>query len=185
MRAAHDEAELYSWRSTDGTRIRVRLLEPTDRALEVEFLESLSERSRYLRLMTPLRFLSPQLLAQLMDVDGAARAALVATVGDGAAERFIGVARYAATDEAGSAELGITVADRWQRCGIATRLLACLLHYAHRHGIERLIGFVLPDNAGMIALARKTGFGIRFDPATRLIHIERTTADGPRPPAST
>jgi acetyltransferase len=152
------------------------LLQPTDSELEVEFLASLSERTRYLRLMTPLRYLSQSLLAQLMDVDGRKRAALVATVMQGGAERFIAVARYAQTDVPGSAELGITVADAWQRRGVARRLLTLLLQYAHRQGIDRMIGQVLPDNVGMIALARTLGFETHFDAHTRLVHIEIDTA---------
>lgn len=168
-------ADLDAWR-IDGREVRVRHLQPTDREKEIDFLESLSERTRYLRLMTPLRFLSAQLLAQLMDVDGRQRAALVATVTEHGAERFIAVARYAQTEAAGDAELGVTVADAWHRRGVASRLLGCLIRYARERGIVRLIGFVLPDNAGMIALARKLGFTAHLDAQTRLVHIERSTA---------
>lgn len=168
--------EICSWRLPGGEHVRVRLLQSTDRELEVRFLSALSERSRYFRLMTPLRHLSAELVTQLMDVDGDSRAALVATIAERGQEHFIAVVRYAQTDEAGTAELGVTVADAWQRRGVATRMLRLLIDYAREHGIVRLTGLVLPDNAGMLALARKLGFAARYDAASRLMRICRSTA---------
>jgi acetyltransferase len=166
-------ADPRGWRLHDGTQIHVRALRPDDRALEVEFLESLSQQTRYYRLMTPLRHLSADLLDRLMDVNDADRAALVATVVADGKERFIGVARYAGGDIAGEAELGITVADAWQRRGIASGLLERLIERARTRGIERLIGLVLPDNHRMLGLARKHGFSIHLDAASRLMAIEK------------
>jgi acetyltransferase len=172
------------WCLSDGTEIKVRHLRSSDRELEKQFLQSLSERSRYFRLMTPLRYLSPDLLAHLMDVDGTTRVALVAISSIEGRERFIAVARFAQTQEPGTAELGITVADAWQRRGIASRLLMLLIEVARDHGIKRLIGYVLPENYPMLALARKLGFDAHLDPPTRLVNIGidtfRAVRDGTR-----
>jgi acetyltransferase len=168
--------ELVPWQLPDGTPIRVRQLAASDRDLEIEFLESLSERTKYLRLMTPLRYVSRELLARFMDVNGEDRAALVATTEILGRERFIAVARYAATSEPGVAELAITVADAWQHRGIATRLLARLILYAHRHGFTKLAGLVLPENTAMLGLARKLGAKVHFDACTRLMNISIDTA---------
>src|SRR5690606_22519075 len=108
----------------------------SDRQREIEFLTGLSERTRYLRLLTPLKYLPKHMLDQFMDVDGHRHVALVATVGEGDAERFIGVARYAVTDDPESAEIGITVTDAWHGRGVATRLMQCLEEYARAHGIK-------------------------------------------------
>jgi len=160
------------WSLPDGTRIHVRELRPDDRALEVAFLESLSEATRYFRLMTPLKYLSRDLLDLLMDVNGIDRAALVASVVSDDQERFVGIARYAADGKRNECELGITVTDAWQHQGIASALIERLIDHARRRGVRRMMGFVLPDNHRMLALARKLGFAVHLDIARKEMCIE-------------
>lgn len=174
-----DAGEIAVWtrRSVlrDGTRITIRLLDPAiDRQREIDFLSGLSERTRYLRLLTPLRYLPKHMFDQLMDVDGQRRVAFVATIGEGDQERFIGVARYGVTDDPESAEVGITVTDAWQGRGVAKRLMECLEDYARTHGIKTLTGIVLPDNAPMLELARRMGFRLKFASAERLMTITKS-----------
>lgn len=168
--------ELTPWQLPDATCVHVRPLNASDRELEVEFLQSLSERTKYFRLLTPLRYISPELVTQLLDVNDKDRAALVATIDVQGREVFIAVARYAATTEPNTAELAITVADAWQHRGVATRLLARLILHARRHGITKLVGVVLPENAAMLCLARKFGAEIRFDADKPLMSISIDTA---------
>jgi RimJ/RimL family protein N-acetyltransferase len=155
----------------DGSTLCVRPLLPDDRERERDFIQSLSERSRYLRLFTPLRFLSPHLLDQLMDIDYDRRMALVATVQNSGKEEFVGVARYAEADQPDTAELGITVTDRYQRRGIARVLMRELARYARTRGFRRLIGLVLPENRPMISLAESLGYTSRYHSNDHLIHI--------------
>jgi acetyltransferase len=63
----------------NGADVCIRPLRPDDRVREVAFINSLSERTRFLRLMAPLKFLPPHLLNQFMDIDYDVRMALVAT----------------------------------------------------------------------------------------------------------
>lgn len=163
----------WTWTTAarDGTSITIRPLRRDDEQREIAFITSLSERTRYFRMFTPLKFLSPQQLSQFMDVDYDRRMALVATIGAGDQETFIGVARYAATDQPDRAELGVTVTDAWQRRGIATILMRALMRFAKRHGFRELSGVVLPDNHAMIELARSLGFTLAFDPVEHVMRI--------------
>jgi RimJ/RimL family protein N-acetyltransferase len=151
----------------------IRPLRPDDREREIAFINSLSERSRYFRLFTPLRFLSRHLLDQLMNIDYRERMAFVATTEQDGVEQFVGVARYGASNEAGTAELAVSVADAWQRSGIASLLMGQVIRYAKEQNIRRLIGLVLPDNQAMIALARRLEFTVSYDPAQHLFQISR------------
>ena len=160
-------------RTRAGLRICIRPLRPDDREREIAFLNGLSDRSRYFRLMTPFKYLPPHMIDQLMSIDYARRMAFVATIPANDDQAFVGIARYGETDEAGVAELGITVADAWQRSGIARLLVLRLLRFARSRGIRRMTGIVLPENAPMIALARSLGFAIRFDPVEHLVRIAR------------
>lgn len=166
--------------SNAGAQICIRPSRPDDREREIAFINGLSEQSRYFRLLTPFKFLPPHLVDQLMDIDYAKRMAFVATIPSGSGERFVGIARYGETNQAGVAELGISVADAWQRMGVARLLVTHLLHFARSRGMRRMTGIVLPDNTPMIALARSLGFGIAFDPDQRLVSIARDLADGAR-----
>jgi RimJ/RimL family protein N-acetyltransferase len=158
-------------RTRAGVRICIRPLRADDREREIAFLNGLSDRSRYFRLMTPFKYLPPHLIDQLMTIDYARRMAFVATIPANDDEAFVGIARYGETDQADAAELGITVADAWQRTGIARLLVLRLLRFARSRGIRRMTGIVLPENGPMIALARSLGFAIRFDPVEHLVKI--------------
>jgi RimJ/RimL family protein N-acetyltransferase len=163
------------WTSTaqtrDGRSILIRPLRPDDREREVEFINSLSELSRYLRLWTPLKFLPPHLLDQLMDIDYDRRVALVATVQRASAERIVGIVRYGVTDQPDTAELGVTVTDAWQGCGVGRLLVIELIRFARWRGLRRLMGVVLAENRGMIALAHSVGFAVNFDAAEHLMRV--------------
>jgi len=161
-----------SWTQTIGEiAVCVRPLRPDDREREIAFVASLSQRSRYLRLLTPLRTLPPRLLDQFMSVDGDRRMAFVATTTSAGSEEFVGIARYCAEPGSTTAELGVAVSDAWQRRGIASLLVKPLLRFAKSHGFVRIEGFVLPENVPMLGLARQLGFSVGYSSSERLMHI--------------
>lgn len=134
-------------------------------------MASLSERTRYFRLMTPLKFLPPHLLDQLMDVDHDRRMAFVATATRDGIEVFTGIARYGESVDATTGALGVTVADAWQKRGIASMLIRQVLLFTKSRGFRRIEGLVLPENDRMLALARSLGFTVHYDADDRLMHI--------------
>ena len=144
-------------RTRRGAVVCIRPLRPDDREREIAFINSLSERSRYFRLFTPLKVLPRHLIDRLMDIDYLHRMAFVATTLKDGVEQFVGV----------------SVADTWQRCGIASLLMQQLIRYAREHDINRMTGLVLPDNLAMIALARRLAFTVRYDPAQHLFLMSR------------
>jgi acetyltransferase len=158
-------------KARSGAEVCIRPLRSEDREREVAFINSLSERTRFLRLMAPLKFLPPHLLNQLMDIDYNVRMALVASVVNDGVEEFIGVARYGATDDPTTVEMAVTVTDAWQRQGVARLLLAQLMKYAASRGFRRMCGFVLAENDGMLALARSVGFDAHYDSTEHLMRI--------------
>lgn len=179
---SEDDKLRGAWTSQSSTRSGVRLcirpLRPDDREREIEFINSLSERTRYYRLMTPLKFLPPHLLDRLMDIDYDRRMAFVATVEKDGREQFVGIARYGDTDRPDSVELGVTVTDSWQRCGIARLLIAELLRFARWRGIRHIEGIVLHDNRPMIELAKSLGFHAQHDFAQHVVVISHSLESG-------
>lgn len=159
------------WQTRDGVAVCIRPLRSDDREREIAFMASLSERTRYLRLLTPLKYLPPHLLDQLMDVDYDRRMAFVATVIKDGIEIFAGIARYGQSLDATTAELGVTVADEWQKRGIASMLIRQVLRFAKWRGFRRIEGLVLRENDRMLALARSAGFTVHYDANDHLVHI--------------
>src|SRR6266446_5725748 len=92
-----------------GPTLRVRPIRPEDAPMEREFVDGLSEQSRYLRFMQHLPALTPQMLARFTQIDYDREMALIALDG----EAIVAVARYVADPDWESAEFAIAVADAW------------------------------------------------------------------------
>ena len=142
----------------DGTKLLLRPIRPEDAQIEREFVEGLSEQSRYMRFFNPLKYLAPRLLARLTQVDYDRELALVATLGEGAEERIAGVVRYSPNADGTSSEFAVTVADNFHGRGLGSLLMRRLIEAARAAGYQRLTGSVLESNDKMHVLMRKLGF---------------------------
>lgn len=154
------EDSVHTWEARDGTPVCVRPIQPGDFELERAFVEGLSPRTGYQRLMNP-RKPSTAELQRWTRVDRTREGVLIATVSHGGAERQIGVARYALEAEdgqEGDAEFAIVIADAWQGTGLGLHLLSCLIELARTSGVRRILGTTLSDNVAMLGLARRLGF---------------------------
>jgi acetyltransferase len=149
-------------RTSDGVEYRVRPLCRNDIALEREFILGLSPESRFQRFMHAIGAPSAEFIAHLVDVDPHSRMALVAVIGALQAERFIGVARYAADADGRDCEFAVAVGDAWQCRGVGTTLVRLLFEHAKRAGFRSIYGHVLADNQRMIELAE--WLGLRLEP---------------------
>jgi acetyltransferase len=126
--------------------------------MEREFVNGLSERSRYLRFMYVLPAITPEMLSRFTQIDYDREMALIAVVHEDEGDKQVGVARYVTYPDGRSCEFAIVVGDNWQRRGIATRLLQRLIDVAREHRLEQMDGIVLRENRNMQALAERLGF---------------------------
>lgn len=147
-------------RTPDGTAYRIRPIRKDDAARERAFILSLGPESRFQRLMYTLREPSDEFIAHLVDVDAHSSMALVATIGEGEAERFIAVARYSVDDTGKDCEFAVAVSDDWQCRGIGSTLSRHLFDYARGKGFRSIYGIVLADNQRMIDLAEWLGLTV-------------------------
>jgi acetyltransferase len=146
------------YRLLDGTYITIRPIRPEDAETEREFVDGLSERSRYLRFMYSLKNITMQMVSRFTQIDYDREMALIALVDADGHERQIAVARYVTNPDGRSCEFAIVVADDWHNKGIATELLRRLIDIARDRRLEEMVGIVLRQNKGMITLARDLGF---------------------------
>ena len=151
----------------DGATLHVRPIRPEDAELERDFVQGLSEQTRYYRFFYRLNELTPSMLARFTQVDYDRELALVALAAqdDALAQAFVGVARYVANPDRITAEFAVVVADAWQRRGVARVLMRGLIVCAKRRGFERLVGTILSVNEPMLAFVRSLGFRVDVDPA--------------------
>jgi ribosomal protein S18 acetylase RimI-like enzyme len=143
----------------DGTRLRVRPIDPADRAPLADAFARLSDQSRHHRFLGPKPRLSERELDYLTDVDHVTHEALVAI--DETTGQIVGVGRYATGHGGGAvADLALAVADAWQRRGIGHALAARLVERARANGISALTGSTLLGNTAARALLDRLGFRV-------------------------
>jgi acetyltransferase len=148
----------------DGRRLTIRPIRPEDAVLERDFVNSLSERSRFLRFMYALQELTPEMLSRFTQIDYDREMALIAILQEDGTDRQVGVARYMSYPDKRSCEFAIVVSDQHQHMGIATALLSELIDIARDRRFVRMDGLVLRENVNMLKLAERLGFDSERDP---------------------
>ena len=141
-----------------GESLFIRPILPEDAPLLVENFKSLSKRSIYRRFFSPLKQLSPEMIARFTQIDYDREIALVAIYETDNEERLIGVARIINSPDAQKGEFSVLVTDAWQGRGVGKALLSRCLVIARQRGIKLVEGYVLAENTQMLGLCKKLGF---------------------------
>jgi GNAT superfamily N-acetyltransferase len=143
----------------DGTPAVMWPLLPTDARGLQESYQNLSAESRYGRFLAAVPTLSASMLRILVDaVDCVDHVALVLiALPDGAPEQGAGVGRLIRhRDQPTVADVAVTVADQWQRRGVATALLTELVQ--HRPpGVQQLLTLVGAGNRASLTMLSRLG----------------------------
>ena len=114
------------------------------------FLCGLSLDSAYRRFFTGLGSVPDSLVRRLL-ATGATRTVVLAVAGG----EIVGVADTTVVDGGAAVELGIVVADSWQRRGLGWPLADAALAPARAGGISTLRAHTLPDNARVARMLRR------------------------------
>lgn len=153
------------WQLRDGTPVTLRPIRPEDEPLMIAFHATLSEQSvyyRYFRSFTLDRRVDHERLSRICFLDYDREIALVAVVQhQQQPTTIIGVGRIIRQRESDSAEFALLISDGFQGHGLGSELLVRLVDIARREGLRRLVGYILPENRGMIRVAERVGFRIK------------------------
>lgn len=149
-----------AYRLSDGTRVSVRPIRPSDKDALRGAFDRLGPRSRYQRFFTPTSRLTDEMLRYLTEVDAENHVALVAVKDSLDMKDDVGLAvarfiRLPGHPEV--AEVAITVVDDMQGKGLGKLLLRALSREARARGIRTFRGEVLASNAAMQGLLRSAG----------------------------
>lgn len=137
----------FSARLRDGRRVRVRPITPADKGRIAAALDRMSARTRYFRFGAVRERLTVEELSYLTELDFDAHVAWGALAQDLPGAPGVGAARFVRDPQnPAEAEFAVTVVDAWQGLGLGQVLMQTLVLSAAERGVDRLVGYVLPDN---------------------------------------
>jgi acetyltransferase len=151
-----------SWKMKDGTDVMIRPIRAEDEMPMREFHASLSEKTVYLRYLSPLGVsmrTTHERLARMTHNDYDREIALVAEGDENGKNVILGVARLSklrGTDE--EARFTMLISDRYQGKGLGKELLMRIIRIGRDEKIKTIIALMSPDNDAMQKLCKATGF---------------------------
>lgn len=138
-----------------GRSVKVDVVRPSDRDAIERLFAACSLDTVIRRFCAPLRSLPRAYLEGALAGPPKVHDALAVRYGDGLHIAALGSV-VALPDDPRAAELGVLVADGWQRSGLGAALVRELVARAVDRGVEELIASVLPARAGLLrVLARR------------------------------
>jgi acetyltransferase len=151
-----------SWVMKNGTSITLRPIRPEDEPLMVNFHQTLSDRSVYLRYFYSLSLSSRvahDRLVRICFVDYDREMAIVAEQRDAMGEpRILGVGRLVKSHAKNEGEAAVLISDACQNQGLGTELFRRVVQVARDEKLARVEAEILPDNLAMKKIAKRLGF---------------------------
>ena len=139
----------------DGARVRLRAARQTDESQLQALLYAMSPESVHQRYFGTRQIHPRSEILALLETDPRSSCALVAEeLEDGS---LLGIARYDVDPTSGMGELGIVVAEGWQKRGLGSALVQRLVEVGRRNGVKGLRADVLVSNPGMLGVLRRVG----------------------------
>ncbi|MAT98840.1 MAG: acetyl CoA synthetase subunit alpha [Anaerolineaceae bacterium] len=159
---------IKSLTTDDGLEITLRPIRPEDEPKMVNFHETLSERSVYLRYFRAFQLdqrVEHERLTRICFVDYDRDMAIVVTHKNPKTEEeeIIAAGRLTKERNSDEAEFAILVSDRYQGQGVGTEMLVHLLEIGKQEGVKRVVAYLLSENRGMRAICLKLGFRLERD----------------------
>ncbi len=153
---------IFTCNAQNGEEFTFRPIRPEDEPLMVQFHQTLSEKSVYLRYFRSFNLdqrVEHERLTRICFVDYDRTIAHVVTHKNAAGEtEIVAAGRLTRSHAQNQAEYAILVSDGFQGIGIGTQLLRRLLTIGKEEGIATVVAYMLPENRGMRHVSQKLGF---------------------------
>jgi acetyltransferase len=144
-----------------GKTFQLRPIKPSDAALYQAFFDRTTADDIRLRFLATRSNFSTLEIVRWTQIDYDRDMAFVAIADDGS---LAAVGRLACLPDRSSAEYALIVRSDLQRQGLGRAVLAMLLDFARREGMQSVKGQVLANNHGMLDLCRHLGSATTRDP---------------------
>lgn len=144
----------------NGERCLFRPILPEDEPLLQQFISRVTKEDLYYRYFSEINEFTHDDLANMTQIDYDREMAFVAVHPIEGAGEILGVTRAISDPDNIDAEFAVLVRSDLKGLGLGHRLLEKLINYTREHGIRRLNGITMPNNPGMLALARRLGFEV-------------------------
>jgi acyl-CoA hydrolase/RimJ/RimL family protein N-acetyltransferase len=151
------EEFVTSLMTSDGVRLKVRPIKPTDEEMLSDMFYDLSDQTIINRFFSMLKSMPHRRLQEFCCVDYEGEMSLVVLEGKSPSLKVVGVGSYHLNPATQRAEIAFLVADAWQGKGIGTFLMRELVKIAKINKIKGFTAEVMRDNVAMIALMHKSG----------------------------
>jgi GNAT superfamily N-acetyltransferase len=155
----------------DGSQIRIRAIRADDKQRLLQHFQNLSPQSVYYRFFGLKRSLNDDDLHRFTELDFINHVGLVATLGHGTSESFVGVGRYIRSEGSSRAEIAFAVLDEYQGHGIGTLLLKHLARIARMRGIKEFAAYVLGSNKQMLEVFANSGFRVHDSHESGVVRV--------------
>ncbi|WP_271255008.1 bifunctional acetate--CoA ligase family protein/GNAT family N-acetyltransferase [Pseudanabaena sp. Chao 1811] len=157
------------WQSLKGDRVTIRPIRPEDEPLMVQFHQSLSEESVYLRYAHTVKLtkrIAHERLTRICFIDYDREMVLAADYKnpETSEHEILGVARLSKLHGTNEAEFALIVSDRYHHQGLGTELLRRILEIGKEQNLEAIVGYILNSNDPMQSICRRLGFKLQPDP---------------------
>lgn len=154
----------------NGCQVEIRAVRPSDRDALLAAVSRASTQSMFRRFFAAKRAFSEQEIAFFVNVDFVEHVALVAVTQEDGHAAIIGGGRYVVI-RPGIAEVAFVVIDAYQGQGLGAALMRHLVAIARNAGLKELIAEVLPDNAPMLKVFKKSGLPLTAQRQAGEVHV--------------
>ena len=142
----------------NGDACLFRPILPEDEPALQRFIAKVTKEDLYYRYFSEINEFTHEDLANMTQIDYDREMAIVAVRRTDDGEEILGVTRAISDPDNVDAEFAVLVRSDLKGLGLGRRLLEKLIGYTRDHGLMRLNGITMPNNRGMVTLARKLGF---------------------------
>ncbi|MBT0731359.1 bifunctional acetate--CoA ligase family protein/GNAT family N-acetyltransferase [Rosenbergiella nectarea] len=142
----------------DGQQALFRPILPEDEPQLLAFIGQVTKEDLYYRYFSEINEFTHDDLANMTQIDYDREMAFVAVIQENGIDTIIGVTRAISDSDNIDAEFSILVRSDLKRLGLGKMLLEKMISYTRDHGLKQLNGITMPNNTGMIALAKQLGF---------------------------
>lgn len=158
----------------DGSQTLFRPILPEDEPLLKAFILKVTKEDLYYRYFSEINEFTHEDLANMTQIDYDREMAFVAIYAVNNEYEIIGVTRAVSDPDNIDAEFSVLVRSDLKGLGLGRKLLDKMIHYAAEHGLQRLTGITMPNNQGMITLARKLGFDVDIQIQDGVVNLSLT-----------